>query len=369
MADKQIIFSAPMVRALLDGRKTQTRRVIKYGKYLPEFCGGRYDDKNDPSNYGWEDCERGEWITLDQWPRWNFVPYRKGDRLYVREAWRAMDGQDKFSGSQIAAQCLEAGYKRAWSPIQYEVDGERDNWIADPHGFGSKPGRYRHARFMPRWSSRLTLIVTDVRVQRLQEISEADALAEGVEPLHTGYFPYGITTFMTTCVDGREVPAQCCRTARHSFEMLWNSLHGPDAWGANPWVCAISFTVQRGNIDQMPGGDVMADKPNTSTEILRATQSCAEMHKRLRDEAVAKYAECAGQYAGAVDEVITLKADVARLRDALTLIERLYYLEGKDAKWRASHMNGAARDAQDGNDLGSYWRIFPRALQGASHDT
>lgn len=113
----------------------------------------------------------------------------------------------------------------------------------------------------------------------------------------------------------------------------------------------------------------MADKPNTSAEILRATQSCAEMHERLRDEAVAKYAECAGQYAGAVDEVITLKADVARLRDALTLIERLYYLEGKDAKWRASHMNGVARDAQDGNDLGSYWRIFPRALQGASHDT
>lgn len=71
--------------------------------------------------------------------------------------------------------------------------------------------------------------------------------------MHTGFFPYGITTFLTTFVGDREVPAQCCRTARHSYEMLWNSLHGPDAWDANPWVVALTFNVKRGNIDQIGG--------------------------------------------------------------------------------------------------------------------
>lgn len=256
MADKPIIFSAPMVRALLDGRKTQTRRVLTKRNTL--FDGTKWPNYMFDCQFHWDRA----WVDTGPSPAGNPGPYLKlpvtniemvsdgadetvhriyprvqpGDRLYVREAWRAMDGQDKFSGSQIAAQCLEAGYKRAWSPIQYEVDGARDNWIADPHTFGSTPGRYRHARFMPRWASRLTLTVTDVRVQRLQDISEADARAEGCDPhkMGTARNPYK-------------------DDFRAGFSDLWNSLHGPDAWDANPWVCATSFTVQRGNIDQMPG--------------------------------------------------------------------------------------------------------------------
>ena len=234
MADKPIIFSAPMVRALLDGRKTQTRRVLKPQPH--EYAG----------HFWITDRHSGE-CRIDDWTqgRAGCLPYFPGDRLWVREAWRAMDRQDEFSGSQIATQCLDVGYKRPWSPIQYEVDGARDNWIAGPHGFGTKPGRYRHARFMPRWASRLTLTVTEVRVQRLQEISEADAVAEGLEaePSHLGIstnYCFGATAY------SRAKPAFCA---------LWNSLHGPDAWDANPWVVALTFDVHRGNIDQATGDE------------------------------------------------------------------------------------------------------------------
>jgi hypothetical protein len=213
-----------MVRALLSGRKTQTRRVLME------------QPPADAKFFAWDIGSFGNFasfIKADPRGDADLYPSRliawRGDRLYVKEAWRTMDGQDKFSGAQIEAQCLEAGYKRVWSPIQYEADGARDNWIADPQTFGSKPGRYRHARFMPRWASRLTLTVTEVRVQRLQEISRGDAMAEGCPHANMAEGP-----------DPREW-----------FRDLWNSLHGPDAWAANPWVAAMSFTVHRCNIDQM----------------------------------------------------------------------------------------------------------------------
>jgi hypothetical protein len=97
---------------------------------------------------------------------------------------------------------------------------------------------------MTRWASRLTLTVTDVRVQRLHDISEADAEAEGA--------PMAI-------MPGRDdqpfahMGGGKWATADYWFRALWTRLHGPDAWGANPWVCALTFTVHRCNIDQMPG--------------------------------------------------------------------------------------------------------------------
>jgi len=105
---------------------------------------------------------------------------------------------------------------------------------------GEMPNHPEHGRalwrpsiYMPRWASRLTLLVTDVRVQRLQDISEADAIAEGIIP-----------TANSQTID--------CATERPSdgFRALWNSIHGPEAWDANPWVAAISFDVVRANIDE-----------------------------------------------------------------------------------------------------------------------
>lgn len=221
MADLPISFSKPMVQALLAGRKTQTRRLMPHQEalevaYLPIISGVSI------FNYAGE-----ELISRP--------PIKRGDRLYVREHWRAEAVYDETPPRDIEPDACN---------VFFEADGK---W-SDLDQM-NRVGRFRQAMHMPRWASRLTNIVTEVRVQRLQDITEEDAIAEGVEPLHTGYFPYGITTFLTTFVGDREVPAQCCRTAKHSYEMLWNSLHGPNAWDANPWVAAYSFAVQHGNID------------------------------------------------------------------------------------------------------------------------
>ena len=100
---------------------------------------------------------------------------------------------------------------------------------------------------MPRWASRLTLAVTDVRVQRLQDISEVDAQAEGIERMKTGRGYYDPTVSKAMVRAG-----VWHRKASQAFEALWESLNANRApWGSNPWVVALSFTVQRGNIDQV----------------------------------------------------------------------------------------------------------------------
>jgi hypothetical protein len=217
MADRPMIFSAPMVRALLDGRKTQTRLVLN----------PQPDTTSDPSGLG-------EWGALNRYGYWSpaegIRPYQIGDRLWVREAWRAERGQDRQNATEMATACLAAGYSRVWAPIFYDVDAARVNFEN-----GMVAGRYRHSHFMPRWASRLTLIVTDVRVQRLQDISETDAVAEGAAP---------ILKDQLQAIPGME-------GHRGDFRGLWNSIHGPDAWDANPWVCALTFTVHRCNIDHL----------------------------------------------------------------------------------------------------------------------
>ncbi len=231
MSDLPILFSAPMVRAILreiekpGTGKTQTRCVLTADCDEPPAIA--YDGRI----IAYDDGEREY-----RWPR----TYAVGDRLYVREAWRSEAAYDDLAPASMGGE----------EPIRYEADGSHQSW-----GYPaiSNLGRYRQGMHMPRWASRITLIVADVRVRRLQEISEPDALAEGVERLHDGFFPYGITTFMTTVVDGREVPAQYCPTACGSFRLLWNSLNADRGygWDANPWVAAYTFRPILGNIDQV----------------------------------------------------------------------------------------------------------------------
>jgi len=235
MTDRPIIFSGPMVRALFDGRKTQTRRVLKP---QPGYMDRPFQ------------MDDGSWHVADS-QGCNMSPlnvaYAPGDRLWVKEAWRCLDGLDPLSGSQMAHQCVEeAGYRKPWAPTQYEADGQRVNWYEVDPGFGVVPGRYRHARFMPRWASRLTLTVTDVRVQRLQDISEADAIAEGS---WLGRCPCRAMQERETTPIGAAFRQTWCHKHGDSFPTLWNSLHGPDAWDRNDWVAAISFDVHRCNID------------------------------------------------------------------------------------------------------------------------
>lgn len=216
MTDRPIIFSAAMVRALLDGRKSQTRRVLK-----PQ------PEQNSAGLWVWPSnwrtgikrfgtCLQGDEEDLvralmgDPWRR---VGYAPGDRLYVREAF-------------------------SYDRLDVDRDGTLPPWYwADGNPSSGDWSRPKPSIFCPRWASRITLTVTEVRVQRLQEISREDAIAEGIEGDTDGWFDYLLPA------------TQCCARPQDSYATLWNSLHGPDAWDANPWVVAVSFTTRKGNID------------------------------------------------------------------------------------------------------------------------
>ena len=215
MHERPILFSAPMVRAILEGRKTQTRRAIKVP---PDFV----TDHGDPVRFTPDDPKYGRLGVVMP------CPYgQPGDRLWVREAWRAPVSLDDLSGKQIAEKCLDAGYRHPWCPMQFEANGartsEKDWREFGPHPSTTVPGRYRHARFMPRWASRITLEVTGVRVERLQDISAADCIAEGIEPAHT-------------CDANEETSL-----VRAAYATLWESINGDGSWDANPWVWVVEF--------------------------------------------------------------------------------------------------------------------------------
>lgn len=182
-----ISFSPPMVRAIIDGRKQQTRRLAWQGD-------------------GWRAA---------QWQR-----MKPGDGLWVREVVRAEERADGMDGVRYAAD-------DAWLPIANTPEASA-RWIELRGTLRSdaKAGPWRWPRFMPRWASRLTLTVTAVRVERLQEISEADARAEGVSDEWDDYERYGQS-----------------QPYRYGFSALWNTLHGEGAWDANPEVVALSFLV------------------------------------------------------------------------------------------------------------------------------
>lgn len=224
MTERPILFSAPMVRAILSGTKTQTRRVVKATNGRPiDFLGGGPvggPDWNNPQCWGYEHHDSATWVLLQadsevdtaQYP----YPYgQPGDRLWVREAFRLARGYDQLSPLALI-EMLGSGE----IGIHYECNGPAP----------STAGKLRPGIHMPRSFSRITLEVTGVRVERLQDISEADAQAEGARECDP--------------VSGREVllagPSQ-----RGSFRLhyrdIWEQINGPGSWEANPWVWCVSF--------------------------------------------------------------------------------------------------------------------------------
>ncbi len=238
MADRPILFSAPMVRALLDGRKTQTRRIIKPQPSPDVSCAGVFSD----GMFAWMS---GEPEDVESWMfHGDFkTPIQNGDRLWVREAWRTLQKWDDLKPSHLADDA---------SKVTFEADPENRNalWAF---------GKLRPSMFMPRWASRLTLIVTDVRVERLQDISEADALAEGItcENVIVGMNCYGGMPCEETAdrffFDGCD--DEGFEDGVSAYAALWDHINGPGAWEANPWIAAYTFRVIKSNIDQI-GGDV-----------------------------------------------------------------------------------------------------------------
>jgi len=216
MKERPIIFSAPMVRAILAGAKTQTRRVVKGAPhdwapvqpqvYSPTVIDRRGDEQPGPAAYGAGNADGECWIRCPHG--------QPGDRLWVREAW-ARDDEDG---------CL-----------MYRADVGRE-MDADAWEQGRIEGvpryRWRPSIHMPRWASRITLEITSVRVERLQDISEADAAAEGVTPK----WEPGCSGRLMEALSGFSF-----RPAASAYADLWESLHGPGSWDANPWVWVVEF--------------------------------------------------------------------------------------------------------------------------------
>ncbi len=198
-----MIFNAEMVRAILDGRKTQTRRPIKWKQTrFTEIA-----ERDDGSLWPWaEDCERGGDI-------WFACPYGEiGDRIWVRETWQVIhDHIDESSHVEYRtyAPSIPKEKDRYWHTVYAEHFGDESR---EDRGFPWRP-----AIHMPRWASRITLEITGVRVERLNSITESDAEAEGVTD----------TGFGDLLVDG--------------YRYLWKSIYGEESWAANPWVWVIEF--------------------------------------------------------------------------------------------------------------------------------
>jgi hypothetical protein len=242
MVDRPILFSGPMIRALLEGRKTVTRRTLKpqpepwRGIHLEGGC--QQSDWRFETGTMTNDGKRhrfGLWMHSGfHESQFHPLPYAPGDRLWVRETcahWMANDG------SRVVA------YK------------------ADFTGDGRPNAIYRPSIFMPRWASRTTLTVTGVKVERLHDISEEEAMAEGissdqmiVETNGNGGRHNEVwgERFFTGLPDQDE---ENFDSPIDAYARLWNRINGKRPgcrWEDNPWVSAISFTVHHCNIDAMP---------------------------------------------------------------------------------------------------------------------
>lgn len=221
MKDRPIIFSAPMVRAILEGRKTQTRRVVKpqperepsdpSGLWYPSTTSKRKRHYANESHF-----VRG--LPLD------WCPYgAPGDRLWVKHAhWykRASDLTPEIIWSPESPHAVHRDHKGVWvssiASSQYDIDQHG--------GFKKRPSIH-----MPRWASRLTLEVVSVRVERLQAISEEDAKAEGATPAWCS----------ADSISSGSPDA--FRRYRDGLKSLWESINGNGSWADNPWVWVIEF--------------------------------------------------------------------------------------------------------------------------------
>ncbi|NLC23360.1 MAG: hypothetical protein GX776_02645 [Oxalobacter sp.] len=224
MKERPILFSGEMVRAILDGRKTQTRRIDK--------CMAKFLPVSTPDLSMLSTSKSGEkrlcatWYADNGKFTANWCPYgKRGDRLWVRETW-------------------------AWYPAEYDILNVMYRSTAgdyDSAQFKELFERWRPSIHMPRWASRILLKITDIRVERLQDISGEDAFAEGMQiPVSNDKHPLLRLT-------GKISPGKFCDKhpnewdlndyARFEYANLWEKLNGTGSWEANPWVWVIEFDM------------------------------------------------------------------------------------------------------------------------------
>ncbi|CZU68433.1 Uncharacterised protein [Enterobacter asburiae] len=210
--ERGMIFNDEMVRAILDGRKTQTRRIMKVQPDTPEFGLRRIIESsiaNEIGMYFWsQEDARGIKARSKQF----FCPFGDvGDRIWVRETWAE-------AGASAPDLTLYRANYPAHVPTHYEnvPPAEDVRWTPSIH--------------MPRWASRILLEITDVRVEQLKSISEEEARSEGVAQLREGFWKHYQPGW-----------TQHQLSARGSFATLWESIYGFGEWDRNPWVWVIEF--------------------------------------------------------------------------------------------------------------------------------
>ena len=227
MKERPILFSTEMVRALLDGRKTMTRRLVKPQPSKDDYTlwtqnGG---DKKDNGKHRWGKVLNN---LLEADKEMFSCPYGQiGDILWVRETWADLRGMG-FSIDDFPRL------------VAYKADSKDEGLeIAKEYGIKWKP-----SIFMPRSASRISLRITNIRVERLNDITEEDAIREGVEKniepgQESKWEPdYGYKDYTAKDLDGFP-----CFTAIDSFKSLWGSINGENSWAENPWVWVIEFEV------------------------------------------------------------------------------------------------------------------------------
>lgn len=229
-----ILFSTPMVQALLDKRKTQTMRIVKSqpSTVTSEFAHHPLQWPKKPWVARFKYGDRDAYEVTDAYK----CPYGKpGDLLWVREKWYAVEREGQGIGNQFIVFDDELDANEA--PLR--STNKLYRWGCHP------------SIHMPKEAARIWLQVTDVRVERLQDITETDAIAEGVQPY---------------CEGVEKCPSQYCQrmgcqsageyyhylrdlddfptfSAKESFESLWQSINGSESWQTNPWVWVVSFKV------------------------------------------------------------------------------------------------------------------------------
>ncbi len=213
--ERGMIFNDEMVRAILGGNKTQTRRIVEekfYGRAVAAELLAKH-------------CPYGQ----------------PGDRIWVREAWAILGNEDGCSVDWNDNLCLgdEKNAARIYRASCEQKPGDYGLWsIPDdadwkPHTVNEKfEGGWRPSIHMPRWASRILLEITNVRVERLNDISECDARDEGVPPAGS-LLPDHPGTFLT--------PKGDFAMAKVAFQRLWEPIYGEESWNANPWVWVIEF--------------------------------------------------------------------------------------------------------------------------------
>lgn len=227
MKERPILFNGDMVRAILDGRKTQTRRVVTDAHFRK--LGLERD---------------GKFVYTTEGPQWNgdfegsfWCPFGEvGSKLWVRETCRAEELSDGTDGVRYLAD-------NSFKVIENTLEASED-WIAMNHyrtGCGEIKGQVVPSIHMPRWASRITLEITGVRVERLHSISNEEIVREGFNAVSEPVLMPDDSFAVVGEFEGKR------STLRSLFSSKWTEINGPGSWDANPWVWVVEFTQLKGS--------------------------------------------------------------------------------------------------------------------------